>query len=794
MNILNICNRIDKKRKFLCVIVNIIIDCHFKKQPMQNYDFLILSPYEFENISRDLLQKKLSVYIESFTSGRDGGTDLRYTVDKTKTITVQSKRYKEYASLLSILKKEVLKVKLLNPTNYILTTSVGLTPDNKTEILTLFSPFIKQPEDIIGKDDLNNLLGIYKDIEHKYYKLWLSSSVVLERVLHSKIYNQSAFELEEIKSQLGLYVQNSSFSDAIKILNKNRYVIISGIPGIGKTTLARVIIFALLSNEFEEFIYLSDNIDDAYTFYSEGKKQVFFFDDFLGRNFFDSKGIQNNDNKIVKFIEKVKKSNDKFLILATREYILNQAKIVFESFNIHNIEMAKCVLDLSTYTNVIKAQILYNHLFFSSVPSEYLSDLLTNKNYLNLIKHRNFNPRIIETIINRKIWEHCKPNDFSKALKTFFDNPESVWVYAFENSLDKFSQYSLLTLLTLGTPVLIDDLEIAIQEFLNVNNYKYLTAFDSIIFRRALRELENTFIKTQKDSYNNFVVEYQNPSIQDFLVNYLKDKKDLVNSLIQSLKFNEQFFTIFTKEAANLDTNRKIFLDSDQIENIISRLVNIFDELKCAEVLRLKKENSENFSWSRNSSYYYIFLLKTLKEFPNYINIEKLIYEKLKIKLYINDLSSFEQEAYIELISKLDLSRLEINKEQAINSLVSNLTRIRNFEIFSNIKEIFPNEFNKLIITDEFKNKIDKIVNQEMESVEGSDLDSLKIDLENLEELYNLQFPNEIAELERRELDYENYLDSQAESYMEDHKGEATMNAYEKEEEIINEMYKSFVE
>lgn len=761
---------------------------------MQNYDFLILSPYEFENISRDLLQKKLGVYIESFTTGRDGGIDLRYTKDKSKTIIIQSKRYKDYASLLSNLKKEVPKVNSLNPTKYILTTSVGLTPDNKTEIQNLFSPFIKETEGIFGKDDLNNLLGLYQEIEHKYYKLWLSSSVVLERVLHSKIYNQSAFELEEIKSQLGLYVQNNSFRDAVKILNNNRYVIISGIPGIGKTTLARVIIFALLSNDFEEFIYLADNIDDAYTFYAEGKKQVFFFDDFLGRNFFDSKGIHNNDNKIVKFIEKVKKSSDKFLILATREYILNQAKIVYESFNIHNIEMAKCVLDLSTYTNVIKAQILYNHLFFSNVPNEYLADLLTNKKYLNLVKHRNFNPRIIETIINRKIWEHCNPNQFSQALITFFDNPESVWVYAFENSLDKFSQYTLLTLLTMGTPVLLEDLEVALKEFLNVNNYKFLTAFDSIIFSRALRELEDTFIKTQKDSYNNFVIEYQNPSIQDFLVNYLADKKDLINSLINSFNFNEQFFTIFTKNATNLNVNRKILLDINQIEILTNRLVMIFDKLKSSQTLRLKTGNSENFSWSRTSSYYYKFLLRIQNEFPNYVNVEHLIYEKLKTNLYINDKSSFEQEAYIDLISKLDLGRLELNTDQAINALVSNLMWIRNVEIFSSIKEVFPEEYAELIVKPEFVEKVNSIIQQELKSVEESDLDTLKSNIQSIEELYNLEYADQIAELEKRESDYENYLESQADSYMDDHREEEGMDPYEKEEEIISEMFKSFVE
>src|SRR5690606_498131 len=119
--------------------------------------------------------------------------------------------------------------------------------------------------------------------------------------------------------------------------------------------------------------------------------------------------------------------------------------------------------------------------------------------------------------------------------------------------------------------------------------------------------------------------------------------------------------------------NRKVLLDLTQIEILTNRLVTIFDELKSSQVLRLKIGNTENFSWSRNSSYYYNFLLKIYNEFPNYVNVEHLIYENLKSNLYIDNNSPFEQEDYIDLISKLDLGRLELNKGHAINALVSNL-------------------------------------------------------------------------------------------------------------------------
>lgn len=758
---------------------------------MQNYDFLVLSPYEFENVSRDLLQKKLGVFLESFTSGRDNGIDLRSCKVKNDTLIIQAKRYSEYSSLLSNLKKEIPKVEKLKPTRYIITTTVGLTPPNKDEIKSLFEPYIINTEDIIGKDDLNNLLGLYKDIELKYYKLWLTSTVVLDRVIHSKIYNQSAFELEEIKNQLGLYVQNNSFRDAINILNENKYVIISGIPGIGKTTLSRVLIFALLSQEIEEFIYLADDIDDAYTFFSEGKKQVFFFDDFLGRNIFDPSQQINKDTKIVKLIEKIKRTNDKFLILATREYILRQAKQVYESFSLHNIELAKCTLDLSTYTNVIKAQILYNHLSYHNVPFEYVLNLMEGKRYLRLIRHKNYNPRIIETIINRKIWQHIDKNQFGDALISFFDNPESVWLYAFEN-LSRFSQYTLLSLLTTGGPILIEDLEEYVKEFLKINSFKYLVPFDSIIFNRTLRELEDTFIRTQKDSKDKYAIEFQNPSIQDFLVGYLRGKTDLIDSLLNSFIFKEQFFNVFTNDTNNENIKRLILLDIRQIELAAKRLVSTFKELKSSRIFRINQGEKKELVWLRYASDGYQYLLKVLDSFPNLTTIKELIYQELSENLYLDSYFYLEQDAYIKLLSKVDMTKVSIDKAQALKSLISHLGYVKNLKVFSNVKDVFPDEYEKVTADQSFQETLNKVIKDEIQSVKNDDISSLIKEIQDVENTYNTQYEPELEELQKRDTDYQTQLDKQIESHLDNPVNDEQINSHFEEERIITEMFNSF--
>lgn len=580
---------------------------------MLNYNFLNLSPFEFENLTRDLLQKKLNIFIESFTDGRDGGIDLRCALDKQKTVIIQAKRYEKYSNLLVNLKKEVKKVIRLTPSRYIITTSVGLTPNNKNEIYNLFSPHILHTEDIMGKDDLNNLLGQHEYIEHKYYKLWLSSTNILNKILNSKIFNQSIFELSSIEEQLKRYVQNDSFNKALKIIKENHYIIISGIPGIGKTTLGRNLAYYLLVDEFDEFIYLSDSIDEGYKLFKPEAKQVFFFDDFLGRVRFEANTLINAESKIVKFIDHIKSAKGKVLIFCTREYILKEAMDSFDLFRIHNIELAKCILDLSSYTKLIKAQIMYNHLFFSDIPLEYLQDIVSNKKYLKLISHRNYSPRIIEAVIKRKLWLEGNSSDFANNFINFFNNPESVWLIAYEK-LDKLSQYLLLVLLSLGTPVLMDDLEAATKSFIITNGLQTVL-FDSIIYKQKLRILEDSFIITNKDDSDKIAIEYQNPSIQDFLINYLKKDNTLIVDILNSSIFVSQFFNIFTTK--NNPYNNKIVLSSTQSEIAINRILQVFKLIKSAAIIKTYNSNSgEKFSWLKfTNEFKYSFLDNMNDEF-----------------------------------------------------------------------------------------------------------------------------------------------------------------------------------
>lgn len=83
---------------------------------MADYFFQGLSPRDFELLVRDLLQAEIGVRMESFSSGPDGGADIRYAKG-TDNLIVQCKHYphNDWASLKRALAAEVPKVKNLKP-------------------------------------------------------------------------------------------------------------------------------------------------------------------------------------------------------------------------------------------------------------------------------------------------------------------------------------------------------------------------------------------------------------------------------------------------------------------------------------------------------------------------------------------------------------------------------------------------------------------------------------------------------------------------------------------------------
>ncbi len=511
------------------------------------YDFKSLSSYDFELLVRDLLQKKVGVIFESFKSGRDKGIDLRYSENKQNNIIVQCKHYAGTGvrGLIASLKKEVKKVNKLQPVRYIVATSVGLTPENKKNILKMFTPYCNNTGDILGNEDLNNLLTIHQDIEKIHYKLWLTSTSLLEMIVHSGIYNQTKIMLEGIQDKAKYYVQNKSFYEATKILSEHNYCIISGIPGIGKTFLAEILLLEYAGREYEPVV-VGSNIKEAFDTLNHSKKQVFYYDDFLGQTGWEDRLEKNEDQKILNFIKYAEKHNQTKFILTTREYILQQSKNIYEKLNAVQFDSAKCIIQLEDYNRINRAHILFNHLFFSDIPKDYIFNLIKKETLLKIIDHKNYSPRIIEWMSS---YVNIKEYNFDEYVAHFLqtlENPKNLWLHAFRKHISPPARSLLFVLMTFRYGVDMQSLKNAYYAFRKEEIRIYGGSISADELESSLDEMEGSFVKIQLKG-DHLYVSYHNPSVLDFMEDYMLSNVEIFRIIMDSLVYYQQFITVTSR-------------------------------------------------------------------------------------------------------------------------------------------------------------------------------------------------------------------------------------------------------
>jgi hypothetical protein len=512
---------------------------------MSRYNFASLSPQDFEELVRDLLQVEWDVRIEAFKTGRDSGIDLRYASAHDGTTIVQCKHYAAsgYRKLLSHLRNvELPKITRLCPARYVVATSEGLTPANKDEIVAAMQPFIRSTGDILGAQDLEGLLSRHPSVEKANFKLWLTSTAVLERVLHNAEQCRTDFEVERIRRKLPLFVQNNAFPRAKGMLDETRVVVISGVPGIGKTTLAEMLLYAHLEQGYQPVVIEGDLVEGK-KFFKASAKQIFYYDDFLGQTFLgDRKEYlgRNEDAAIVDFAEMIQRSEHSRFILTTREHILRNALQISEKFAHSSLFQHRCVLELGDYSYAQKARILYNHLYFSDLPQPYRDAVLENRFFLDIIKHKHFNPRLIEWLSMYTRLRNVPPDGYRAHISRLLESPETIWSHAFDNQISGAARQALLALYMVGGGADTDDLEPAFIALRRHCAAKYNERTIAGEFRRALQELDGAFL-----SYSSGHASFLNPSIREFVGSVIARDRDTAEDLLASAIRFRQVVTLW---------------------------------------------------------------------------------------------------------------------------------------------------------------------------------------------------------------------------------------------------------
>ncbi len=657
------------------------------------YNLSILNDKEFEILCKDILESELKISFQNFKSGADKGIDLRSCRDQENQIVVQAKHYSRtsFSKLkLKLQKGELPSIKKLKPKpkRYILMTSLDLSVGNVDEIVKVMSPYIKTSDDVYGGTRIQQLIVKHKKIERKHFKLWLTSTSVLQRILNNAIIGKSEFEENKILRNVGKYVSTSNIKEAQKKLNRNKFIIVTGLPGIGKTTISYILIYQFLAKGYK-LISIDDKIKDAEDEFSTNPedRQIFYFDDFLGSNVLELLNQRNTQNSLINFIDRIQHSKNKFLILTTRTSILKKAEQKFEKIERAKFsEISNYEVQLSQYSLLNRAKILYNHIFHSELSQKHKDIFFRDRFYLKIIKHSNYAPRLIDYITDVKNIKVLAPSKFANFVLSSLDRPDEVWKKAYESNLELEDKFLVMTLFSLGGfKVKIDNLETAFNSRLDyeISNHGY--SKQPNLFRNALKHLLDGFLVSHVENKTHYI-SFINPSIVDFLLSYVAENADEKWGIIKSAIYVEQLTKYF-------HTNR--FDDSIAIQG--TELQEFRDEI-------LRIENSPR-SIDPATSYQFL-ILEVIHVYQIHFsgNISESSIDRFIDNLNISTLSKQHIDVIVDLlrvISKHDEKKSRL--ESKFNDLILWLYKVaRHSYQFESVKMLFEDfEFDYSIFFEE---------------------------------------------------------------------------------------------
>jgi hypothetical protein len=494
-----------------------------------------LSDLDFEEFVADLLSEVTKLEFRAGARRRGEGVDLEALVDGDRhLVQCQHRRDSSYSQLKAAAQRKAKGLVERSPrlASYRFATSHQLSHDQRKEIAEILEPWVGSVENVYDEGDLRRHLKKHHEVERRNVKLWLRSADQLRESLSAASYEHSRTLLEETRRQLPRYVQTESFLRAQQLLEEERVCVIAGPAGVGKTTLARMLLLDGIEAGYQPFEIESGGLHDMWELLELDEKQIFYFDDFLGRTaLFESR---EQDQDLVRFLRRIVQDPKRRIVLTTREYILAQAHRVSEALDLETDGGHPYLLTAERYTRYEQARIFYNHVYFSPrLDAKAKESLVLGGGYLDVIDHPNYNPRLVEWMTGLSISRISEEEkaDYATYCLNVLNAPERIWGHTFERGLGDHERALLIALLGLPPRVDVEMTEAAFEAACKARGLPLAGR----PFVRALAVLDDSLIASDEERLRLI-----NPSLIDFLEEYLRNSPaDTVAALRSACYFDQ---------------------------------------------------------------------------------------------------------------------------------------------------------------------------------------------------------------------------------------------------------------
>lgn len=617
------------------------------------FNYLNLNDVEFEELCKDVMERKLKMRLRTYAKGRDGGINLGDTHIPMR-VFVQVKHYgrSTFSSLKTSLQKEIPKVENHNPKQYYLCISKELTASNIEEIYMMFHNYMDSSANIVTLKEIDDFLQkeTNTDIVQKHFKLWLHASGILSQMYNRNMFIDCEMLFANIDEEKKIYVQTNAFERSLQLLEKNRILMIIGAPGVGKTVTSKMLLLKMAGLDYRVRYSTNGDISEIKRSLSidPDQKEIILLDDCLGQHYFTMS--DRVESELISIINYIKMHPNKLLIMNSRVTILNEAKarsIDFEKISDENT-FQKYIINMDDLSYKDKSRILYNHLIAQNLPQEYLIELEKNDCYRDIVEHPNYTPRLVEYVTRKSFFKEIRPDDYFSRVKIKFDFPDKIWEEEFSRrhtSIDRIFMFVLYSI----TDTFVDYslLKRAFERRLSL-----LNNLDTSLnhFDQTVKRLNGSFISILDDTGVR-MISVLNPSIND----YLRKK--------------------FYSNPLELEKIQQSVIHLNQIErcyqNPIDQFNSIADKVKSGDILNLSF-NSKKEAYS------------TITLFALELNLKRAEYRKIIHTLLLNcNIDNCEKKyglsSPFNLVIKNLLENQELFDYYRISNILSDQKKFRTF-------------------------------------------------------------------------------------------------------------------
>ena len=291
--------------------------------------------------------------------------------------------------------------------------------------------------------------------------------------------------------------------------------------------------------------------------------------------------------------------------------------------------------------------------------------------YVEIVNHKNYNPRIMEFVTRKVNYIDIQPNDYSTYILSKLENPNKICEDEFTNKIREQDRIFMTTLYSLT------DLSISIDILNRSYNYRIRnnTNIDTSIniFENVINRLNGSFI-TFYDNNGKKEVGVLNPSVNDYLKQYIKNNQLEINKINENIteyvqlkrmeKYDKKLIMTILENGKILELNysnihEKMYIIISYVcnynitKNIYTKIIQSF--------LRESKNLKVEDSLSRNQIIIRLlqepfFSFYQVKDYLTVENVEKF-FESMTIcdiceflKEFIGSKIKFEYDEYVNVI------------------------------------------------------------------------------------------------------------------------------------------------